>query len=241
MSKRVGTYQLPVDAKPLLDMYRKLYQLTDGAVTPLIGATMESTGYDAGYSLKPGTVVAPPSWDEALEYDFPYLTVKQPVLLDFGAAGKGYLTDIVGTIIEWHGVRNYYIDAGGDILYSTVSGQPVDIALEHPTDPESAIGIAHLLGGSLCGSSGSRRSWGKYHHTIDPRSLESPTTLAAVWVTADSGLVADGLTTALYFTGPDKLERTFDFEYAVLRSDMALGHSDGFPADFFTTDKSGTI
>ena len=241
MAKDAGTYQLQADAKPLLDLYRKLYELTAGAVTPLIGRTMEAAGYDADYSLKPGTVVAPPAWDDVLEYDFPYLTLRQPVLLDFGAAGKGYLADIVGTVIARFGVENYYIDAGGDIVHHTSTGQAVDIALEDPTDPEAAIGIAHLSSGSLCGSSGSRRNWGKFHHIIHPVTLKSPTDIAAVWAAAGSGLLADGLTTALYFADPGALLEHLDFEYAVVGADMSLRRSDGFPADFFTSHESETI
>ena len=40
--------------------------------------------------------------------------MKQAAMLDFGAAGKGYLVDIVGQVLENHGIKNYVIDAGGD-------------------------------------------------------------------------------------------------------------------------------
>src|SRR5947209_20110339 len=40
MAVRPGNYQLPEDAQPLFDLYLKLYQLTGGSVTPLIGNTL---------------------------------------------------------------------------------------------------------------------------------------------------------------------------------------------------------
>src|SRR3989338_5226434 len=53
MSKAAGTYELPKDALPLLDLYQELYTLTNGLVTPLIGNALEQAGYDAAYSLEP--------------------------------------------------------------------------------------------------------------------------------------------------------------------------------------------
>ncbi|MDB5181924.1 MAG: FAD:protein transferase [Candidatus Saccharibacteria bacterium] len=241
MAARAGTYALPGDAQPLLDLYANLYKITNGAVTPLIGQTLAQAGYDAAYSLKEGTPTPPPAWEEALEYDFPRLTIKQMALLDFGAAGKGYLVDIIGNLLAEQGVQNYYIDGGGDILYRSVSDARIEVALEHPADPTQAIGIASILNQSLCGSAGNRRAWGKYHHILNPHSLASPKHIQALWVTADNGLLADGLTTALFFTDADELAKHFDFEYAIVHADNSLEHSANFPADFFTKSNSSTV
>ena len=47
MSKQIGVYTLPNDAKPMFDLYEQLYRLTNGSVTPLIGNLLEESGYDA--------------------------------------------------------------------------------------------------------------------------------------------------------------------------------------------------
>jgi thiamine biosynthesis lipoprotein len=229
-----GRYTLPDDAKPLLDLYEQLYKSTGGIVTPLIGQTLSDAGYDAQYSLKPGKVSAPPRWKDAMDYDFPHLTTRQPVLLDFGAAGKGYLVDIISNMLRHDGIKNYCVDAGGDMVYRTTSSKPLQIGLEHPLDSSMAVGVAKIHNQSLCGSAGNRRAWGRYTHIISPNSLASPTDIAAVWVTADSGLVADGIATALFFVSAAKIRPAFRFEYAIIRSDMSLQHSVAFPAQFFT-------
>jgi thiamine biosynthesis lipoprotein len=234
MSRKAGEYMLPPDAKPLLDLYRQLYKITGSAVTPLIGQTLVSAGYDADYSLRPGDVAAPPRWEDVVSYKFPRITLKQPALLDFGAAGKGYLVDIIGELLEEKGIRSYCIDAGGDILYKTASDAALEIALEHPADSGLAAGVARIHNQSLCGSAGNRRAWGKYHHIINPATLESPRHIAGLWVVADSGLLADGLSTALFFAGPEVLQEHFSFEYAIMGEDHSLKHSPGFPAEFFT-------
>src|SRR6476619_7274999 len=65
-----GTFEFPADSLPLIAFYRRLYDLTDGAVTPLIGGALEHLGYDAHYRLTPraGTARTPP-WDEAMTWD----------------------------------------------------------------------------------------------------------------------------------------------------------------------------
>lgn len=53
ISKTPGVYLLPSDAIPMFDLYRKLYTLSKGKMTPLIGQALHDTGYDAEYSLVP--------------------------------------------------------------------------------------------------------------------------------------------------------------------------------------------
>jgi thiamine biosynthesis lipoprotein len=233
MAKQAGEYIMPNDAPPLLALYETMYRLTDGAMTPLIGQVLVEAGYDATYSLQSGEVHTPPRYDEVVSYHHPKLILKQPALLDFGAAGKGYLIDIVGDILKREGVSHFSIDAGGDILHSRTE-PTLRVGLENPLDATQVIGVARLGRGSICGSSGNRRVWGKYHHIINPHTLASPKDILAVWAMADTALVADGLTTALFFTSPDILRQAYPFEYALLRSDGSLESSSGFPGEFFS-------
>jgi thiamine biosynthesis lipoprotein len=233
MSKQAGTYELPADAQLLLDTYAQLYTETSGAVTPLVGQLLSDAGYDAGYSLQPKSLRPVPTWQEALDYQFPHLTVKQPVLLDFGAVGKGYLVDILGQILEEQGISSFCINAGGDILQHTTEGKSLDIGLENPNDPTQAIGVAKISNQSLCGSAGNRRAWDNYHHIFDPFKRTSPQHIKAIWVTAPTALLADALTTCLFFVPPTTLAEHHTFEYAIIYNDNSLTYSAHFPASFF--------
>lgn len=233
MSRTSGSYTLPEDAKSFLAFYHQLYKITEGAVTPLIGNVLSDAGYDADYSLKSQKLRKPESWESVLSYTYPELTVKKPVILDFGAAGKGYLVDIIGNILEDNHITEYLIDGSGDILYKSTGNDAIRIGLEHPENPKQAIGVATLTNGSLCGSAGNRRKWGDFHHILDPRSLKSPKHTLAVWVTAKTAMLADGLTTCLFFTRAEILAKYFDFEYCLIREDYSLEKSKGFPGEFF--------
>jgi thiamine biosynthesis lipoprotein len=237
MSKSSGNYRLPDDAEPLFDLYKQLYEISDGLVTPLIGQLLSDAGYDASYSLTPGQLRSVPSWDEVLSYHFPDLTVKQPVMLDVGAAGKGYIVDIVAELIKTSGIEYFFINAGGDILQSQDSFNSVSIGLEHPINLDEIVGLATLYNASLCGSSINRRSWGNFHHIMNPNTKESPRQILSTWVVADSTLLADGLATALFFIPAQKLNTQYAFDYALIMDDLSLEHSDSFPADFFVEER----
>jgi thiamine biosynthesis lipoprotein len=229
IAQEPGRFILPDDAEPLLSFYKQLYVVTEGKVTPLIGQLMADAGYDANYSLVPGELPAVPVWDDVLNYDHPLLQTYEPVLLDFGAAGKGYLIDLIANLFEERGVTNYVINAGGDIFIVNRE----EVALENPNNINEAIGVATIEHQAICGSAGNRRKWAQFTHIIDPFTKESPMSIAGTWVIADSAMIADGLATALFFTDPMTLRQSFSFEHAIVTSDGLLDTSDGFPADFF--------
>lgn len=235
ISKSAGTYTFPIDAIPMMAFYRQLYDATGGAVTPLIGSVLSDAGYDAEYSLIEKPMTSPKPWDDVMTWNPATceLTVREPVLLDFGAAGKGYCVDLVAALIESRGITSFVVDAGGDVCHRSSDRVPLRIGLENPSNTSEAVGVATIVNQSICGSAGNRRRWGRFHHTIDPRTLESPNELAAVWVVAAPTRLADGLTTALQFALPEQLVGLGSFEYAVLDAQNRLRTSSRFPAEFF--------
>lgn len=158
ISTRAGSWEFPADAAPLFALYRTLYDATDGAVSPLVGARLESLGLDPAYSLTPKPEpVAVPRWDDAISWDGVRLTTTRPVMLDVGAAGKGYLVDLVCDLLAGAGLDDYVVDASGDLVHR--GSEPLRVALEHPFDPTKAVGIYELSNGALCASAPNRRAW----------------------------------------------------------------------------------
>lgn len=232
ISQKAGSYNLPDDAEKLFSVYKKLYEATDEMVTPLMGKVLSDAGYDSNYSLKPKEeVFAAPKWEDAFEYNHPTLVLKAPTQFDFGAAGKGYLVDLVSEILENHKIASYMVNAGGDIR---TRGRLIKVGLENPSNTTEAVGVTEIRNTSICGSAGNRRAWDKYTHIINPKTAKSPTEIIAVWVVAETTILADGLTTALFFTDPNSLKNKFNFEYAIIYKNHSLDHSPNFPGNFFT-------
>lgn len=208
-----GRYEFPADSAAMFDLYDSLFAATAGAVTPLVGRSLETLGDDSGYSLtRRGAAVPAADWAREVERDGRVVTAASGVLIDVGAAGKGYLVDLVGEVLVEHGIDAFVIDASGDILAR--GPDPLAVALEHPLDPSMAIGVANVTNGSICASGSNRRVWGAgLHHILDGRTGEPTSDIVATWAIAGTALVADGLATALFFTSPAVLAETFDFTY----------------------------
>lgn len=239
MSYGPGVFVLPPDADKMMTIYKKMYDVTGGLVTPLIGQVLVDAGYDAKYSLEKKEMKKPKSWEEVMVWENPKLTTKEGVLLDFGAGGKGYLVDIVSEILEENRIHSYCVDAGGDMRHrsskpASVQGEALHVGLENPTDKESVIGVLKLSNQSVCGSAGNRRVWEDLHHIIHPEKLSSPKDILAVWVVADDTLTADVLTTGLFFAPAETLAKHFEFEYCLIRSNGGIEKSEDFNAEFFT-------
>jgi thiamine biosynthesis lipoprotein len=179
----------------------------------------------------------PPAWDDVLSYAQPYLSLTQPALLDFGAAGKGYLVDIISQLIAESGANEYCVDAGGDMYCHSKAQDSITVGLENPDDDTQAIGVVNITNQAICGSAGNKRAWGDYHHILDPHSLKSPRHINAVWTIADTALVADGMATCLFFVEPARLLEHISFHYLIVYDDNSYAHSLKFPGEIFTTEK----
>lgn len=233
ISKKKGVYEFPPDSKELFNLYEKLYKITDGAFTLLIGKVLSEAGYDANYSLIPRKINKVPKALEVYSFNYPKLTVKKPYILDFGGLGKGYLIDIIVSLLIENGVVSFTIDGGGDIYYQTRERNSLEVGLENPENPKQIIGVVKIVNQSICASSGNRRVWNKYHHIIDARSLTSPKNILATWVIAKNALIADGLATCLFLTSKENLIKYFDFEYLILYPDYSIEKSNNFAAELF--------
>ena len=233
-ARQPGRYTLPSGAAALGPLYQSLYRLTGGAMTPLIGGSLEQLGYDTGYALRPaGPPVPAPEWDEVLDWQGTVLTTHAPVVIDVGAAGKGQLADLLSADLRTGGVAEHFIDASGDLL--NAGPLPVDVGLEHPYDPARAIGIVSLGTGALCASAANRRAWGDgLHHVLDGTTGSPVRTVVASWVLAANAMLADALATALFFVDGPRLRAEFECSWLTVYSDGHAEYSAEFEGALFT-------
>lgn len=232
ISRKAGDYTFSDDIIPLMRLYQKLYERTDGKVTPLIGSALERAGYDAEYSFVEREQKVLPSLGNVLKLDGTTIRTNQPVTLDFGAAGKGYLIDIIAAILDEEDITEYVIDGSGDMRHRGTAINKV--GLEHPLRNDIVIGAIDVRNASLCASASNRRVWGKgMHHIFDPTRLRPTNDILATWVIAQEALHADGLATALFFIDPKKLENDLSFQYVRMFKDASLEYSHNFTGEIF--------
>ncbi|GAA2014264.1 hypothetical protein GCM10009778_21130 [Microbacterium terricola] len=228
-----GSAPAPADAAPMLAVYAELSEATDGAVNPLVGGPLARRGYDAAYSLRDeGPSAAPAAWTDLLTWRDGRLALAAPALIDVGALGKGRLVDLVLAETQHAAGGDLVVDAGGDIA---VRGAAQRIALEHPYDPQRAIGVWEVADAALCASATNRRAWGDgLHHVLDARTGEPVRTIAATWALAPDAMHADAAATALFFDGGPALAHRWGVEWVRMTTDGRVEWSPGCGATLFT-------
>lgn len=232
-----GAVDAPPDATVMLDAYVELDRATGGAVNPLVGASLESRGYDASYSFADsGAVAAPADWRDRLEWHGERLVLTEPATIDVGAIGKGRLVDrVLEAVAQWAD-GGIVVDASGDLA---VAVTPQRIGLQHPFDPSRAIGVWNVTDAALCASATDRRRWGDgLHHVLDGRTGEPVRTVAATWAVAPTAMRADAIATALFFEGGAQLAHEWGVHWVRMTTDGRVDWSPGCPAELFTSTGS---
>mgnify|MGYP002960713702 FL=1 len=58
------------------------------------------------------------------------------ILLNFSAIGDGYLCDLIAELLERHGIKNYLVDIGGEVMAcgKNPKGNPWTIGINKPVD-----------------------------------------------------------------------------------------------------------
>lgn len=131
--------------------------------------------------------------------------------LDLGAIAKGYAIDQAIATLRQAGVAHAIVDAGGDLrILGNKGGKPWRIGIQHPRQPDRVAAISLLHGDVSMVTSGDYERFfiheGKrYHHIMNPMTAEpAHSGLASVTVQHPNGLIADGLSTAIFILGAEK-------------------------------------
>ena len=159
---------------------------TDGAfditVAPLVNIW--------GFGFKRGQTPSRPAVDslmqlighEKVTFDGKRIVKQDPrIMLDCSAIAKGYGVDVVASLLNDKGIKNYLVEIGGEISARGISEKrvPWKIGVTKPTDDAMATGgelQAVLNVTDKCmATSGNYRNFyykgkRKYAHTIDPKT-----------------------------------------------------------------------
>lgn len=137
-------------------------------------------------------------------------------MIDCGAIAKGYGVDRVAHVLRNHGVMNYMIEIGGEVITKGKhpEGHAWKIGISQPintnTSNTSKIQTILSLENAAIATSGNYRNFyehngKKYAHTIDPRTgYPVQHSLLSATVMASDCATADAYATAFMVMGMDK-------------------------------------
>ncbi|MBI4937950.1 MAG: FAD:protein FMN transferase [Nitrosomonadales bacterium] len=121
--------------------------------------------------------------------------------LTLNSGAQGYITDRVANVLRSHGFDRMLVDMGEPRAISAKpDGSAWRVGIADPANPGRAVATLEVVDQCVSTSGGYGTlfdSAGAFTHLIDTRTGRTAPALTGVSVVADSGIVADGLSTAM--------------------------------------------
>ncbi len=121
--------------------------------------------------------------------------------LTLNSGAQGYITDRVAEVLRAHGFGNMLVDMGEPRAISTKpDGSAWRVGIADPSNPGRAVATLDLVDKCVSTSGGYGTLFdakGAFTHLIDTRTGRTAPAMLGVSVVADTGVVADGLSTAM--------------------------------------------
>jgi thiamine biosynthesis lipoprotein len=219
----------PVPASPVLvgavRVALEAAERTGGLVDPTVGDVLVAAGYSRTFeevpACDPSPVALParrPGWRDVVVTD-DSLEVPGGTVLDLGATGKAYASDLVAlSVVERLGTA-VVVSVGGDVRAARpagAAGTAWTVGVAHTPDGPGAtpVALVALADGGLATSSVSARRWvragRRWTHLVDPRTcgpVDGPwRTVAATGATCVAANVATTAAVVLGIEAPAWLE-----------------------------------
>lgn len=167
------------------------------------------------------------------------ITLPTGMQLDLGAVGKGIACDRIREYLGSHPqITGAVVAVGGSVVTygQKPDGSPWKVAIMHPREEGSYLGILSLSGEHYISTSGDYERYVmaegvRYHHILDPATgCPARSGLCSVTIVCDSGLLADALSTACFVLGPEQglaLAQAYGAEALLVAEDGSLHLTEG--------------
>ena len=177
--------------------------------------------------------------------------------IDLGGIAKGYTSDRVMDIFREYDLVSGVVSLGGNVecYGKKPDGTDWRCGIQDPgnaDDPMAFLGVLEISDCAVITSGAYERNFedeetGRiYHHIIDPSTgYSAQSGLSSVTIVSESGLLADGLSTAMYIMGADGAleywkEYGDDFEMVLMTDDDRIIVTEGI-SDQFTGNYPVTV
>ena len=128
--------------------------------------------------------------------------------LTLNSGAQGYITDRVTDVLRAHGFDRMLVDMGEPRAISTKpDGTAWRIAIANPANPGSAVTTLEVVDKCVSTSGGYGTLFdeaGAFTHLMDTRTGRTAPAMLGVSVVADTGIAADGLSTAMLMAPVDR-------------------------------------
>ena len=174
------------------------------------------------------------------------------VMLDCSSIAKGYGSDAVAAMLERHGVKNYMVEIGGEIVTKGISQKrmPWKIGVTKPIDDSLSLSqeiqcIINVTDKAMATSGNYRNFYyhggKKYAHTIDPKTgYPVQHSILSATVIANNCATADAYATAFMVMGMEKAQKLLE-RHAELMAYIIFADKDGIIQTWCSPSLKGKI
>ena len=167
--------------------------------------------------------------------------------VDIGGIGKGYAADLAADVMKKAGATGGIVAISGDIktFGRLPKGDRFVFGIQHPRKEGIVLGQLELEDEAVSTAGDYQRYFMKdgvrYHHILDPQTLQPARLSQSVTVVAKEGVLADGLDTGIFVMGPEKgmalLERLDEVEGVIVGQTGEIFISSGLQERLQVTDQ----
>jgi len=198
------------DLKEILSISKELFQKTNKHYDITIGALSEI------WDFENEVIPTEEEIEKAVQItDFDKLMIQNKYLykpdgvkINLGSLAKGFIVDEVVEYLKQQEVISGFVNAGGDMR---IFGRekPFKIGIQHPRSESNEIIDVINVGNKSVVTSGDYERYflkdGKrYHHILDPLTGYPSQYAISVTVIAETALIADAYSTALFLLEPEQ-------------------------------------
>jgi thiamine biosynthesis lipoprotein len=250
---------LSEDAFYLMSRAVEISEMTDGAFDPAIYPLMEEWGFTTGdyqvpdesrieellHHIDPGCIRL---YEDTRRVEI----TDEKAAVDFGGIAKGYTSAQIMEIFGELDLVSGMVNLGGNVqVYGCkTDGSLWRVAVQSPDSEDEYLGVLEIADKAVITSGGYERYFEQdgtvYHHILDPATgYPADNGLKSVTIVSADGVLADGLSTALFVMGTEQAKQFWelngdDFDVILLTDDGKLYVSEGI-ADSFETDYDAEI
>lgn len=252
---RDGRAELSPETELLLDAALALCARTGGALDISVYPVLRSWGFTTGaYSVPSDEAIAAllPLVDYTrVDYGGRNVSIPKGMEIDLGSVAKGYTGGALAALLRENGVTSALLDLGGSIqtIGSKPDGSPWRVGVRDP-EGDGSVGVVSVMDKAVVTSGGYERYFEqdgvRYWHILDPKTGKPARSgLASVTIVGDSGVLCDGLSTALFVMGLDQAldhwRQYQDFEAVFVSEDGSVTITAGLAGHFALSQTSRTL
>ena len=212
-----GIKPIHVSTETLTVVHRAMQaaKMTDGGFNIAIGPAVEAWSVTDGQRIPEESeldALRPLVDLQAVHVDVRKQTIyldKAGMRIDVGGIGKGYAADQAVEVLRRAGAIAGVVALSGDIktFGRLPGGKMFPVGIQHPRKDGSVLAWIDLQDEAISTAGDYERFFERdgvrYHHILDPRTLQPARSCQSVTIVAREGIWADGLDTGIFVMGTE--------------------------------------